>query len=69
MEAINNFLARQPHSNLYAVGGGIRDLKTAESYLQKFPHIIISSNLDLLEEIQPDKRSKIIVELSINEEN
>ena len=47
-ESINNFLSRQPNNNIYAIGGGIRDIKTAKYYLRKFPQIIISSNLDLI---------------------
>lgn len=47
--------------NFYAVGGGIRSLDAANSYLSHFEHVVISSNLGVINDIPKETRSKIIV--------
>lgn len=66
---IGTIAKSHPLLNLYAVGGGIRSIEIANEYLSLFHHIVISSNLELINEIPKEKRKRIIVELSINESN
>lgn len=44
-------LSLKNNVNLYAVGGGIRNVDLANNYLSYFQHIVISSNLDIINEI------------------
>jgi phosphoribosylformimino-5-aminoimidazole carboxamide ribonucleotide (ProFAR) isomerase len=62
-------LRRNGASNVYGVGGGIRSLETLNFYLNDLsvPRAIISSNLELLDQVPRDVIEKrIIVELSTN---
>lgn len=44
-------LSLKNNVNLYAVGGGIRNVDLANNYLSYFQHIVISSNLEIINEI------------------
>lgn len=54
--------------SFYGVGGGIRDINTARKYLEMFPHIVVSTNLEIIKEFGEADRERIIVELSVNDE-
>jgi phosphoribosylformimino-5-aminoimidazole carboxamide ribonucleotide (ProFAR) isomerase len=70
-EAIKH-LRRRGLNNIFGVGGGIRSLEALNYYLNDIsvPRAIISSNLELLDHLARETiENRIIVELSINENN
>lgn len=59
-ETNNKQLISQIRANqfvsFYGVGGGIRDIETARKYLEMFPHIVVSTNLDIIKEFAETER-------------